>query len=78
MNLGHFGCKIFFPQFWKSDMSRYGYISMYFRESLGVRDNESRLYVYYTHVLLELHAAFYNHVVECLPLDQGFRYDPLA
>ena len=35
--------ELFFPQFCKSDMSRYGYF-MYFRGSLGIRDNESQLY----------------------------------
>ena len=34
---------IFFPHFCKSDRSIYG-ISKYFRESLGLRNNESRLY----------------------------------
>ena len=34
-----------FPQFCKSDMSRYGY-TKYFRQSLGRRDKESRLYVF--------------------------------
>ena len=33
------------PQFYKSDMSRYTNISKYFRESPGLQDKESRLYV---------------------------------
>ena len=38
------GCSIkCLPQFCKSDMSKYGYLEM-FIESLGFRDNESRLY----------------------------------
>ena len=38
-------CSIYcFPHFLKSDMSRYADISKYFSESLGIRDNESRLY----------------------------------
>ena len=36
------GCSIYsFPHSLNSDMSRYGYLS----ESLGIRDNESRLYL---------------------------------
>ena len=39
--------QIIFLRFCKSDMSKYGYLLkyMYFRESLGIRDNESRLYL---------------------------------
>ena len=38
------GCSIYcFPHSLNSDMSRYGY-PKYFSESLGLRDNESRLY----------------------------------
>ena len=37
------GCSINFPQFHKSDMSKYRYLEC-FIESLGVQDNESRLY----------------------------------
>ena len=41
------GCSInCFPQLRKSDMSKYGYRS--FTKSLGIRDNESRLYYYYS------------------------------
>ena len=37
------GCLIYhFPQFCKSDMSRYGYLT----EFLGLRDNECRLYYF--------------------------------
>ena len=36
--------ELFFPQFCKSDMSRYGSLE-FFRESLGIQDNESRLYI---------------------------------
>ena len=36
------GWLIYFSQFCKLDMSRYGYLE-YFKESLGIRDNESRL-----------------------------------
>ena len=43
------GCSIYFPQFCKADISRYGYISKYFRQSLGLRSNQSRpfLFIYY-------------------------------
>ena len=34
----------FFPQFCISDMSRYGYLEV-FRESVGIQDNECRLYL---------------------------------
>ena len=44
MNLGYFGCKIFFFNSGNLICRSTG-ISMYFRESLGVRDNESRLYL---------------------------------
>ena len=38
------GCSsYFFPQFCKSDMSRYGYLEV-FQRVLGIRDNENRLY----------------------------------
>ena len=38
------GCSIYcFPHSLNSDMSRYGYFDV-FSESLGIRDNESRLY----------------------------------
>ena len=33
----------YFPQFCKSDMSKYGYLEV-FQRSLRLRDNESRLY----------------------------------
>ena len=33
-----------FPQFCKSDTSRYGYYEVFFREFLGLRDNESGMY----------------------------------
>ena len=34
--------ELFFSQFCKSDMSRYRYLEVF--KSLGIRDNESRLY----------------------------------
>ena len=37
------GCLNYFPQFCKSDMSRYGYLEV-FGDSLGIRNSESRLY----------------------------------
>ena len=37
----------FFPKFCKSDMSMYGYLEVFQRESLGIRDNESRLYFFF-------------------------------
>ena len=42
---GTFGCQIFFLNNYSGNLiCRSTGISMYFRESLGVRDNESRLY----------------------------------
>ena len=41
---GTFGCQIFFLNSGNLICRSTG-ISMYFRESLGVRDNESRLYI---------------------------------
>ena len=39
------GCSIYcFPHSLNSDMSKYGYLEV-FSESLGIRDNESRLYL---------------------------------
>ena len=39
------GCSIyFFPKICNSDMSRYGYLEV-FQRSLGIRDNESRLFL---------------------------------
>ena len=43
MNLGHFVVRFFFLNSGNLICRSTG-ISMYFRESLGVRDNESRLY----------------------------------
>ena len=41
------GCSIYcFPHFCNSDISRYGYLDV-FRESLGIRENGSRLYLYW-------------------------------
>ena len=38
------GCSInCLPQFRKSDMSKYGYLEVFYK-SLGFRDNESQLY----------------------------------
>ena len=35
----------YFPQFCKSDMSKYGYLEVFQRVYSRLRDNESRLYV---------------------------------
>ena len=35
----------YFPQFWKSDKSKYGYLEV-FQRVPSLRDNESRLYFY--------------------------------
>ena len=39
-------CDLYFPQFRKSDMSKYGYLKVCQRV-LQLRDNESQLYLFY-------------------------------
>ena len=62
------GCSIYFSQFCNFDMSRNRYLEV-FRESLGIRDNESRLYMIYGYDFLGL------PVVRCT--SSKYRY-PLA
>ena len=52
---------LFCPQFCKSDMSRYGYLEV-FRESLGLRDNEIRLYFYsYYYNYYSYYSSYYYY-----------------
>ena len=59
------GCSIYcFPHSLNPDMSRYGYRSV-LSESLGIRDNESRLYIVVRsneRTLFATHAAVFRHI----------------
>ena len=53
LNLGHLVVRLYFLHS-GNVICRSTDISMYFRESLGVRDNESRLYLYVSELFVQI------------------------